>query len=547
MPRAVRHLGVVLAVPLVLLALLALAWQLDTSRSEGRVQRRVTLAGRPVSGLTEQQLGRVVGRLAAEVPARQVEVRAPGGGFTTDGRTLGLRVAEPATVRAALRVGRSGSAPTRLWQWVNSFRGDRPAPLRVSLDASAVYATVAAKDPGPRRPPVEPSIAFKKGAFVAVAGEPGRGIDPADVIAALPSAANEGDRIVVKVERGEVAPRFPLAMAQRLAGEVQAKVTSPLPVQAGKAKATVPVSTQRAWVRSEAADDGLHPKVDAEAVLADLDKLLPGAGEPPVETRFTVTDGSVQIIAGAAGTKCCGETAVERVERVLFRAGTQTVPVELPLTVRPPKLTAEKAAALGIKEPVGTFMTKHKGGEPRVANIHRIADLVRGAVVEPGEAFSINQNVGKRTAEKGFVVAPVIEDGKLADDVGGGVSQFATTLFNAAFFAGLDFGEYQSHSLYISRYPYGREATMGYPHPDLVIKNTSPYGVLIWPSYNETSVTVTLYSTKFVDAQQTGQSEGRRGACKRVTTERTRTYLADGRREVDRVFATYRPKEGVNC
>ncbi|MBW3555623.1 MAG: VanW family protein [Actinobacteria bacterium] len=547
MPRALRHTLVALAVPVTLLALLALAWQIDAGRSEGRVQRRVTLAGRPVSGMTEKQVAVVVARLATEVPGRRVEVRAPGGGFTTDGRALGLRVAEPATVRAALRVGRSGSAPARLWQWVNSFRTERAAPLRVSLDAPAVYATVAAKDPGPRQPPVEPSIAFKKGAFVAVPGEPGRGIDPADVIAALPLAADKGGRMVVEVERGDVAPRFPLSMAQRLAGEVQAKVTSPLPVQAGRSKAAVPVSMQRSWVRSEVADGGLRPKVDGKEVLADLEKLLPGAGDPPVETKFTVVDGRVQIIAGASGTKCCGEAAVERVERVLFRAGAPTAPVELPLTERPPKLTAEKAAALGIKEPVGSFMTKHKGGEPRVANIHRIADLVRGAVVEPGKAFSINESVGKRTADKGFVVAPVIEDGKLTDDVGGGVSQFATTLFNAAFFAGLDFGEYQSHSLYISRYPYGREATMGYPHPDLVIKNTSPYGVLIWPSYNETSITVTLYSTRFVDAQQTGQSEAPRGACKRVTTERTRTYLADGRREVDKVFATYRPKEGVNC
>ena len=123
----------------------------------------------------------------------------------------------------------------------------------------------------------------------------------------------------------------------------------------------------------------------------------------------------------------------------------------------------------------------------------------------------------------------------------------ATTLFNAAFFAGLDFGEYQSHSLYISRYPYGREATMGFPHPDLQIKNTTPYGVLIWPTYTDTSLTVTLYSTHFVDSQQTGQTQGPRGACTRVTTERTRTYVSDGHQVVDKVFATYRPSEGVNC
>ena len=87
---------------------------------------------------------------------------------------------------------------------------------------------------------------------------------------------------------------------------------------------------------------------------------------------------------------------------------------------------------------------------------------------------------------------------------------------------------------------------MGYPHPDLEIKNTTPHGVLIWTSYDASSITVTLYSTRFVTAVQSGQTKGARGSCTRVTTERTRTYL-DGRSEVDKVYATYRPKEGVNC
>jgi hypothetical protein len=88
---------------------------------------------------------------------------------------------------------------------------------------------------------------------------------------------------------------------------------------------------------------------------------------------------------------------------------------------------------------------------------------------------------------------------------------------------------------------------MGFPHPDLQIKNTSPYGVLIWPTYTDTSLTVSLYSTHFVDVAQTGQSQAPSGACTRVTTERTRTYLADGHTDVDRVFARYRPAEGVDC
>ena len=82
------------------------------------------------------------------------------------------------------------------------------------------------------------------------------------------------------------------------------------------------------------------------------------------------------------------------------------------------------------------FTTYHDAGGARVTNIHRMADLVRGAVIAPGASFSINDYVGERTAEKGFVGAGAIRDGLHVDEIGGGVSQFATTMFNAAYFAG---------------------------------------------------------------------------------------------------------------
>ncbi|HEX9969272.1 MAG TPA: VanW family protein, partial [Acidimicrobiales bacterium] len=245
-----------------------------------------------------------------------------------------------------------------------------------------------------------------------------------------------------------------------------------------------------------------------------------------------------------AGTGCCGPRSSELVLQAL-RTRPKS-PVDLPLTRVEPKLTPEKAAELGIKEKVGVFTTTYAAGQPRVTNIHRIADLARGMVIQPNESFSVNERIGKRTKEKGFVVAGVIQDGMLAEDVGGGVSQFATTLFNAAFFAGLDFGEYQSHSLYFSRYPRGREATLGFPHPDLVVKNSTPYGVLVWPTYTSTTITVTLYSTKHAEAVQSGQTETPRGPCTRVVTQRTRTY-PDGTKKTDSVSALYRPEEGVNC
>jgi vancomycin resistance protein YoaR len=421
--------------------------------------------------------------------------------------------------------------------------------VQVSVDERAVYTTVSEQDPGPRTEPTEPTVAYGEGKLHAVEGKDGTGIDARDVIERLPKAAVDGRTIVVSVDRGDVRPRFPESDAEQLAAELQAKVVRTMQVSAAGTKATVPVATQRSWIRTrvDREQDEIVPTLDRDAALADLAKLLEKAGTPAVETRFTVEGGAVKIIAGASGSRCCAREAVDLVEGAMFDDDPTTPPNELPMTEREPRLTADEAAGLGVAAPVAAFTTKHPANQPRVINIHRIADLLQGQLILPGKTFSVNDTIGKRTVEKGFVLAPVIANGEHDEDIGGGISQMATTLFNAAFFAGLDFGEYQSHSLYISRYPYGREATMGFPHPDLQIKNTSPYGVLIWPTYDATSLTVTLYSTKFVDAQQTGQSQAPRGACTRVTTERTRTWLSDGHTAVDKVFATYRPAEGVNC
>jgi vancomycin resistance protein YoaR len=138
-----------------------------------------------------------------------------------------------------------------------------------------------------------------------------------------------------------------------------------------------------------------------------------------------------------------------------------------------------------------------------VTNIHRIADILDGTVIMPGEAFSVNGAVGPRTEENGFVLAPAIRNGEFVEEVGGGISQFATTTFNAIFFGGYDFVEYKAHSYYFSRYPLGREATVSWPSPDLRFTNDSDAGIFIDTSYTDTSITVTFYGHTDVDIDST--------------------------------------------
>ena len=521
------------------------AWAVDSARHKGKVNRNVDLAGRGVGGMTRAELAAVVDASAAAYDTGKVYVVAPKGSFVADANELGIKLQAAATTEATMAVGRRGGPLKELGSWLRGVLFHRRAPVRVSLDENAVYRVVPREDPGPKEAPVEPSFTTEDAELLAVEGKPGKGIDPAEVIEKLPAAARKGTPITVAVHRGTVRPRYTVQDAEQLVGRAEAVSRSGFTVRAAGQQATVPARTLRSWLQAESRDEGLSLGVNDKDAIRDLEELLSKAGRPATETKFTIVDGVPRIVPGEQGTACCSPDAALIIEGAIDQ-GRPLSGIALPLKKTDPKLTVQQAQAMNIKEPVGSFTTNYKAGEARNINIQKISDIVRGHVIKPGETFSVNNVVGPRTRAKGFVTAGVIQDGVFAEDVGGGVSQFATTTFNAAFFAGLDFGEYQSHSLYISRYPYGREATMGFPHPDLQIKNTTPHGVLIWPTYTKTSITVTLYSTKFVEGTQTGQSEAARGPCKRVSTERTRKYV-DGTTKVDRVFALYRPEEGVNC
>ena len=108
----------------------------------------------------------------------------------------------------------------------------------------------------------------------------------------------------------------------------------------------------------------------------------------------------------------------------------------------------------------------------------------------------MNEALGERTISKGYVAAPQISGNSFVDSVGGGISQVATTLYNAAFFAGLELIEHQPHSIYIDRYPLGREATISWGGPELIFRNDWPAGVLINVNATATSISVRFFSSR---------------------------------------------------
>ncbi len=523
----------VVAAPLIIIALVAVVWAADAWASGERVARNVTLAGTPVGHDTPDELDAAVQELADRLPETAVEIDAGEYQLTTTAGALGLGVEQQKTVEQVMSVGRDDPLVLRPLRWVTRLVGGRSADVSLTVDSEKLAATLVELQGEHRSEPVEPALEATTEAVTMVPGKPGQELTVNDVVRALPSQLGDIDESIhIAVEPTVTQPEVSDESVSALAEQANQVTAGKVTLNAGGA--TTEVEGAQFRPAFGLSIDGSSPSLTMQAdpvakVLADA---VPGRSNP-TRVRFDVVNGVPTPVGGDDAEVCCTEKAPEIIVQSLL-AGQTTI--DLPTRTETAAEGREWAAGLGVTEVIGEFTTRHKCCESRVTNIHRIADILRGTLIPPGTTFSVNDTVGRRTVEKGFVEGGVIQDGEFSTDIGGGVSQFATTLFNAAFFGGIDIPTYKMHSKYISRYPFGREATLAYPGVDLKIRNDTPYGIVIWPSYTDTSITVQLWSTRTAVGEQTGQN--RTSGCGAVTTERTRTFT-DGRTEVDTFRANY--------
>jgi vancomycin resistance protein YoaR len=224
----------------------------------------------------------------------------------------------------------------------------------------------------------------------------------------------------------------------------------------------------------------------------------------PKNATVRLVNGKPKVIPAVNGTTITADSLKKAVEPVLIKPAAERK-VSVQLTGDKASFSTADARKLRIKQVTGQFTTYFPYLPYRNINIGRAAARINGTLLKPGEIFSLNQIVGERTAANGFTEGYIIKDGRFRKELGGGVSQSATTTFNAMFFAGLKDVEHKPHGLFIDRYPAGREATVAWPSLDLKFQNDTKYGVLVQayivrgtPS-RRGSITVRMWSTKTYD------------------------------------------------
>jgi len=474
----------------------------------GRVLPGVLVEDVGLGGLTKAQARTRLAPLVAEAGGAPVMLRAGERRLTIAPRDAGYVADVEQTLSRALDSGRSGPLGG-LGSTLTGLLRSRSVPLAERIDRRVLRRTVA-------------SIAGRLGSSsfsgelviepdsLEVATKPprsGREVDRPTLNSRLAAALMRRPRETVDVPRRtvKVAPRSAVDAVGRAARDY---LREPLRLAGAGEPLEVSPADVASVLALESRDGGRSVRLGAgDARLAALvDRLAARRDRPARDARLdaparVVTfdakgDASwrqraadLRVVTPARPGRVVQRRALATAIERAIRAGRHSV--QVPTEHVEPAVSAQQARA--VSSLIGTFTTYYVPGQPRVTNIKLIARKVDGTIVAPGARFSLNATAGQRTSAGGYVEAPFIADGKLEDTIGGGVSQVSTTLYNAAYFAGLQIDGHRPHSFFIDRYPAGREATLNFPDIDMTWTNDTGAPVLIRASTDNNSVAVSLY------------------------------------------------------
>src|SRR5436190_4579848 len=544
-----------LALLALLAALVAVGLGFVFAGSPDRLASNTRIAGVDVGGLTPANARRLLEQRSERLAGVPVIVTAGERRFRVTPRQLGIRVDWASAVANAHHQGDG-------FGFVRGYRR-----LELELFPQDVVPQTKAYDAGLNyelgllakavdRPHREARL-VRRGLHITIAaGATGRTLDRAaarhTIVGALASLSRAPTALPVRLD----VPRVTVASlteSQRTASRI---ISAPVTLTVGPTRFRLP-----RW-RLAKLLDLLTMRLTGPAADAYFTRLEKTVDTPPKDADFAAAaDGSVRVVAAKAGLALNVPQSAARILAAASRAQNRVA--RLSLTVSQPSRSTAEARAMGITGTVGTYETFYGGIANRIHNVQLVAHLVDHKFIAPGATFSFNGTTGERSAAKGFLEAPVIVNGELQTGLGGGVCQVSTTVFNAAYEAGLPITARTNHALYISHYPLGRDATVDYPSVDLKFVNDTGHWLLLRTFVGSSSLVVGLYETpqhrrvvtdgeplrvvspppveKTADpALAVGETEtDDAGVPAQATSVRRRVYAANGKPLYDTTWSSY--------
>lgn len=475
-----------------LLVLLAVVAAIVYAGSPGTIAQGIEIEGIDVGGLSTAAATAALDRRSRATLGKPVRFEAGGRAFVLKAADLGLRPDWAAAIAAARHEG-DGFGPLRGFRRMKiRFLGDSVS-TKATYDESALKAMLARIARRVDRPHREAAVALHGLRPAIVSAQAGslldREVAGRAIVAALASL-DRGRPITLPLTVDE--PDVTGAMLAPALAKARAAVSAPVVLTLGPTRYKLP-RWRIAGLLELPAGGTRAVRIGGKGADEYFGRLQKVVDMPARDADFLVVSSGITI----KPSRDARVLDVRKTAAGLLTAATRRVNRVTPIAVatKPAQRTTEDAKAMGITGIVSSYTTVYGGVPNRIHNVEVVSHLVDNALIAPGKEFSFNATTGERNAAKGLLEAPVIINGELQDGLGGGTCQVSTTVFNAAYEAGLPITARTNHALYISHYPQGRDATVNYPDVDLKFVNDTGHWLLLRTFVSSSSLTVNLYGT----------------------------------------------------
>ncbi len=470
-----------------LVALLAVGLGANAWMTRDVIQPGVSVAGVDIGGMSRAEARALLVREIGDRLDRPVQVRTQAGTVAVVPGSSGIGIDLD---KALAQAYSSGRVEARLLPHLWSTRIDPPLQIASTSFLPESLASLQAK-------PRDARLVVKSdGTASVVEGVAGAAFDTPAALRAIGLAGLAGSSTVeVPVQRTPPAISTEAAQAAKVRAEQLLAKSIPLRFN-GKLVGRLTPKQLAPLLRAQPTSGDVSLSIDAKGLAPLLKAVSEKVDRVPRNASFTTNGKNAHIKPDRPGLKVNAAITATNI----VAAGTgEKEQARVGVTRKEASFTTEDAKKLGINvrlftKPITTLM----GGSSanRIHNVHLLADMLDGRIVKAGQAFDFNKAIGQRTTARGFLVGQQIENGQLVPAIGGGVCQVVTTLYDAAFYAGLKVTDRRNHDFYLSHYPLGMDATVSWGGPEFRFVNTLKHAILIKTSYTNSTMSIQLYGTR---------------------------------------------------
>jgi vancomycin resistance protein YoaR len=481
-----------------IIAIVVLAILVDSVAYHNKVHAGVSVNGIALGGQTKTEAIASLNTVVGQAQNSPITIAYAGKTWTLMPTDVGATMDVEGAVKAAMEVSRKSNFLVDIGTRWKLYFGKKDLPLTGSVDSTKMQTFVAGIAKEIDVSPVNAALSIENGQIKVVDSVEGKVVDQsalADQLQALLVTLHTTSVDVPVVVKEPDVKAEDNAEAQK---QAETMISGPVTVVNGSASWAITPEEIASYMgftsKNENGVSTLVPQMDATKLQPLLTQIAPAVATDPVDATFESDGTRAWVIPGKDGEQLDPEATAQAITEATLKADGRTVQVVT--KKKEPKLTTAKAEAMGIKDMLGTYTTVYNCPAPRQKNVRLATKNATGVMLAPGEEFNFDKQIGPRTAALGWALAPgIVGPNQLEDVLGGGICQVSTTMFNTVGEAGLEVTERHNHSLYISHYPKGRDATVTGGGKNLRFKNDTGHYIWIRGSSTGVKTTITIYGT----------------------------------------------------